>query len=96
VFSRAVYHHLTEPDAINADIRRALRPRGRYLVIDFEPGWLMNLVGRPATAERHGGHGGHGTPKETVVREVAAAGFALLRGPIPWRGRTYGVMFWLP
>lgn len=90
VFSRNVYHHLTEPDAINADIRRVLRPGGRLLVIDFEPGGPMDFIGSPETAERHGGHG---TPTSTVVKEVTAAGFRVVRGPEPWRGRLYGVMF---
>ncbi|MGH7630476.1 MAG: class I SAM-dependent methyltransferase [Gemmatimonadales bacterium] len=93
LFSRAVYHHLTDPAAINADILRALRPGGRLLIIDFEPGGIMNWISRPETANRHGGHG---TPKETVVQEVTAAGFQLLRGPAPWRGRTYGVLFRRP
>ncbi len=93
LFSRAVYHHLTDPAAINADILRALRPGGRLLIIDFEPGGIMNLIARPETAGRHGGHG---TPKETVVREVTAAGFQLLRGPESWRGRTYAVLFRRP
>jgi ubiquinone/menaquinone biosynthesis C-methylase UbiE len=93
LFSRVVYHHLTEPAAINADIFRALRPGGRLLIIDFEPGGIMNWIGRPETADRHGGHG---TPKETVVREVTAAGFQLMRGPEPWRGRVYAVLFRRP
>jgi ubiquinone/menaquinone biosynthesis C-methylase UbiE len=93
LFSRIVYHHLTDPAAINADIFRALRPGGRLVIIDFEPGGIMNWIGRPETADRHGGHG---TPKETVVREVTAAGFQLLRGPESWRGRTYAVLFRRP
>ncbi len=93
LFSRAVYHHLTDPAAINADIRRALRPGGRLLIIDFEPGGIMNWISQPETADRHGGHG---TPKKTVVREVTAAGFQLVRGPASWRGRTYGVLFRRP
>jgi len=93
LFSRAVYHHLTDPAAINADVLRALRPGGRLLVIDFEPGGILNWIGRPETADRHGGHG---TPKETVVSEVTAAGFELMRGPASWRGRTYGVLFRRP
>lgn len=93
VFSRNVYHHLTEPGAINGDVLRALRPGGRLLVIDFEPGGLMDRVGSPATADRHGGHG---TPTVTVVEEVTRAGFRLLRGPEPWRGRMYGLLFEAP
>jgi ubiquinone/menaquinone biosynthesis C-methylase UbiE len=90
LFSRFVYHHLTDPAAINADIYRALRPNGRLMIIDFEPGGIMNWIGWSETADRHGGHG---TPKETIVREVTAAGFQLMRGPETWRGRTYAVLF---
>ena len=90
LFSRFVYHHLTDPAAINADIIRALRPGGRLVIIDFEPGGIMNWIGRPETAGRHGGHG---TPRETVLQEVTRAGFQWMRGPEAWRGRTYAVLF---
>ncbi|BAU49372.1 methyltransferase type 11 [Sulfurifustis variabilis] len=93
LFSRLVYHHLTEARDINADVFRALRPGGRYLVIDFEPGSLLDWIAGSETAERHGGHG---TPTETVLREAKAAGFQVLRGPEPWRGRTYAVLFERP
>lgn len=93
LFSRVVYHHLTDPAAINADVFRALRPGGRLVIIDFEPGGIMDWIGRPETADRHGGHG---APKETVVQEVRAAGFQLIRGPESWRGRIYGVLFRRP
>lgn len=92
LFSRMVYHHLTDAPAINADVFRALRPGGRYVVIDFEPGSLLDWIA-PETADRHGGHG---TPTETVVTEVTAAGFQVVRGPEPWRGRTYAVLFRRP
>jgi ubiquinone/menaquinone biosynthesis C-methylase UbiE len=93
LFSRFVYHHLTDPAAINADIFRALRPGGSLVIIDFEPGGIMDWIGRPETADRHGGHG---TPKETIMKEVMAAGFQVMREPEPWRGRTYGVLFRRP
>jgi predicted methyltransferase len=93
LFSRVVYHHLADPAAINTDLFRALRPGGRLLVIDFEPGGIMDWIDRPHAAERRGGHG---TPRESVVREVTAAGFQLVRGPESWRGRIYGVLFTRP
>jgi SAM-dependent methyltransferase len=90
VFSRNVYHHLTEPAAINADLHRALRSGGRLLVIDFEPGGPMDRISPPETSARHGGHG---TPTSTVIDEVTAAGFVRVRGPEPWRGRMYALLF---
>jgi ubiquinone/menaquinone biosynthesis C-methylase UbiE len=93
LFHRAVYHHLTDPAAINADSLRALRPGGRLMIIDFEPGGILNWIGRPETAARHGGHG---TPKDTATQEVTAASFQVMRGPEPWRGRTYAVLFRRP
>jgi ubiquinone/menaquinone biosynthesis C-methylase UbiE len=92
-FSRLVYHHLTDPAAINADILRALRPGGCLVIIDFDPEGIMNWIGRPETAGRHGGHG---TPKETVLQEVTRARFQWMRGPEAWRGRTYVVLFKRP
>jgi ubiquinone/menaquinone biosynthesis C-methylase UbiE len=93
LFTRLVYHHLTDPAAINADILRALRPGGRLVIIDFEPGGIMNWMSRPETADRHGGHG---TPKETVIQEVTRAGFQWMHGPESWRGRTYAILFRRP
>src|SRR5262245_4064861 len=52
VFSRAVYHHLTDAAAVNTDLFRALRPGGRLVIIDFEPGGIMDWIGRPETADR--------------------------------------------
>lgn len=69
-FLSDTYHHFEQPQPMLASIRRALRPNGTLVVIDFEriPGkssaWVMSHV-------RAG--------KETVVREVEAAGFRLIK-----------------
>ena len=68
VFLCDVYHHLEYPQTVLGSIRRALRPSGRLVVIDFEriPGatrpWILGHV-------RAG--------RETVVEEIQAAGFIL-------------------
>src|SRR5262245_58956210 len=38
IYMRDVYHHLTDPGAVNRDIARALRPGGKLVIIDFRPG----------------------------------------------------------
>ncbi|MPZ59089.1 MAG: methyltransferase domain-containing protein [Rhizobiales bacterium] len=93
VLSRAVYHHLSDHAAINADLFRLLRPGSRLLMIDFEPGGIMNWIGIGHSAEPDRGHG---TLKAAMVKEVTAAGFQLARGPVSWRGRTYAVLFTRP
>ena len=68
VFTCDTYHHFEYPAATLASIRRALKPGGSFVVVDFEriPGktrqWLLDHV-------RCG--------KEQVVREVTGAGFTL-------------------
>jgi len=69
VFTCDVYHHFEYPSATLASIHSALRPGGRFVVIDFEkiPG-----VSREWTI-------GHvRADKETVRKEVEAAGFELV------------------
>ena len=68
VFTCDTYHHFEYPAATLASIRRALKPGGSFVVVDFEriPGktrqWLLDHV-------RCG--------KDQVVREVTGAGFTL-------------------
>ena len=68
VFLCDVYHHLEYPQTVLDSMRRALRTSGRLIVIDFEriPGatrpWILGHV-------RAG--------RETVVKEIQAAGFVL-------------------
>lgn len=68
-FSSDAYHHFEHPREMLASIHRALKPRGRLVVVDFrrEPGrssaWVLEHV-------RLG--------KDEVVREIEAAGFRLI------------------
>lgn len=60
------YHHFEQPQAMLASIRRALRPAGALIVVDFErvpgvsPDWILKHV-----------RGG----KEEFRREIEVAGF---------------------
>lgn len=62
------YHHFEYPKTMLASIRRALRPGGRLIVIDFkkEPGTSTGWVSSHVRAD-----------KKTVIREIEGAGFKL-------------------
>ena len=55
VFLRRVYHHLTDPDAIAADLFAVVRPGGRLAIIDFEPNRWLSLVSSVEGAPWSGG-----------------------------------------
>jgi len=64
IFLRLVYHHFTNPDRMRAELRRALRPGGRVVVVEITPqkGW-GRLEGVP---ERDG----HGITPEDLLAEM--------------------------
>ncbi len=66
VFTADTYHHFAHPAAMNASIYRALRPGGRYVVLDFE---RRAGKSRPWVLEHVR------TGRRGVIREVRAAGF---------------------
>ncbi len=72
VFTSDTYHHLEYPRSVLASIRRALRPGGELVVVDYrrEPGksaeWILGHV-------RAG--------QEEVTREIEAAGFKRVETP---------------
>lgn len=71
---RRVYHHLTDPAETIASLLRALRPGGLLAVIDIPPPFFM-------------GRGSFGVPAQSVVDEVTASGFEMLRLRSDWPGR---------
>ncbi|MGE4062120.1 MAG: class I SAM-dependent methyltransferase [Rhodospirillaceae bacterium] len=66
VFTSDVYHHFEYPQAILADIRRALRHGGQFIVVDYD---RIAGVTPPSRLEHVR------TDKQTVIAEVTQAGF---------------------
>lgn len=79
IFMRDVYHHITDAAAMNRSIAAALKPGGRFAVIDFEA--------KPRSPRPEGvpaNRGGHGVPPAVVVEEVSAAGFVHVQTFSQW------------
>lgn len=92
IFMRRVYHHFTDPLTTDADLLRALKPGGLLAVIDFPPhAWLPPVNNAPKS---HGS--GHGIAKDTLARELTAAGFELTAQPKDWPTSDYCVIFRKP
>ncbi len=94
VFLRHVYHHLTEPEAMAADLYGAVRPGGRLAIIDFGPGGWLSFFAPVAGVP--GDRGGHGVPQEIVIDELTGAGFTLERRIDDWSRQSYGLVFVRP
>jgi SAM-dependent methyltransferase len=70
MFLRDVYHHFTDPAAMNASIRTALVPGGRVAILDFAP---PPGTEAPCPADRSK-DGMHGIGRDTLRRELGEAG----------------------
>jgi len=69
VLLRLTYHHFTDPSAMRASLRRALRPGGLLLVVEFHPrGDWPQPAGVPPRE-------GHGISPEDLIREMRGSGF---------------------
>jgi arsenite methyltransferase len=67
IFTSNTYHHLKDRVNYFANAKKYLRPNGRVAVIELSgKGWLESLPG-------------HHTPKEVILNEMKAAGYALHR-----------------
>ena len=67
---RKVYHHIADPQLMNASLRRSLKPGGVLAVLDFVP----DSAESADPADRDTGDQ-HGVTAVTVVRELEQAGF---------------------
>lgn len=70
LFMRNVYHHFTDPAAMNASIATAVKPGGRVAVVDFTPSGK-----EAARAADRANDGMHGISADSVGREMKDAGF---------------------
>jgi predicted methyltransferase len=72
-----VYHHIEYPSVVLPQLREALRPNGKLVVIDFEriPGKTSEGMMKHVRADQ-----------ETFTREITAAGFAFERELGPAEG----------
>jgi ubiquinone/menaquinone biosynthesis C-methylase UbiE len=92
VFMRDVYHHITKPQEYNRSLRRTVKDGGMLAIIDFEPGGVVEAVaGQPEGTPKH--RGGHGIPRQQLLEEITAAGFAHARTVDEWPGRNYLMLF---
>ena len=74
IFMRDVYHHFTNPAAMNASILKALRPGGTLVTLEFGP----PPGTESADVTLRGEDGQHGITPATLERELKAAGFEIL------------------
>lgn len=83
IYMRRVYHHLTDPAAINGSLYAALRPGGRLAVIDFlSPRWIFFLR--------------HGIPAQVPLVQIPSAGFTLEQRIDGWSPIDYCLVFRKP
>jgi ubiquinone/menaquinone biosynthesis C-methylase UbiE len=93
IYMRAVYHHFTDPAAMNTSIFRALRPGGTLAVIDFTPRWYL----APSTPKGiPSNRGGHGIPSAILAEELERVGFERVRSIEDWPGHKYCLLFQKP
>lgn len=70
---RLVYHHIDDPERMNASLRESLKPGGFLAIIDFVPDSSESEdPSKRDTGEQHG------VTAATVVRELREAGFEVV------------------
>lgn len=88
IYMRLVYHHFTNPTAMDASLLRSLKPGGRLAVVDEEP--------RPGSAIPDGvpqNRIGHGIPQGVLIGELKSAGFEVDSVHTDWPHDEYHKMY---
>ena len=85
---RHVYHHVDSPSAFAKSLARAVKPGGRVVIIDFEPGayWHLAIMGLA-----HGD--AHGVRVRDLIGYMTDAGFTHVETMKKWNGVTYAAVF---
>lgn len=91
ILIREVYHHFTDPAAMQASLYRAIRPGGLVAVVDMEPG---ARGARPLGVPEN--RAGHGIPQKILIEEMTGAGFEVVTKHDDWPDRLYCVLFRRP
>ena len=87
ILLRRVYHHFTDPEAMQESLRKALRDDARLLVVDFDTrGRWSRPSGIPESRD------GHGIAKTLLVTEMEGAGFELV-SDLKWHNGDYALVF---
>jgi ubiquinone/menaquinone biosynthesis C-methylase UbiE len=88
IYMRLVYHHFTNPQAMDASLLRSLKPDGLLAVIDEEP--------RPGSTIPEGvpkNRVGHGIPQPVLIAELKGAGFEVISVHDDWPHDEYHRMY---
>ena len=86
IVMRDVYHHFSDPAAMNKNLLASLKPGGKIGILEFTP----PAEESPDPAHR-GDDGQHGVYSATVERELKAAGFEAVSAQV-LSTRTYLVI----
>lgn len=93
IFIRLAYHHFINPEKMNQSLYKAMKPNGKLAVIDFTPSFWMKWWAPKGIPENRGGHG---MPKDILIKEMEDAGFELVKKIDPWFYRFYCFVFRKP
>ena len=96
IFMRDVYHHFTDPAAMDASLLESLRPGGLLAIVDFVPRVWLFWLRRPAGVPEN--RGGHGVPQRILIEEATRAGFLFDRAIDTWGHwpKSYCIVFRKP